>query len=290
MLEKRQYVRERLDHIRTTLIHEPRGHQDMYGCILTPPVEPASDYGVLFMHNEGYSTMCGHGVIALVTALAENGMLRDPSRVQLDTPAGAVIAAAEIVNGRASSVTFQNVPSFVFERDLEVEGLNVDVVFGGAFYALVESPLPVDSGHLAELRVLGMRIKRGVERVRTVRHPLEADLEGIYGTIFTGPPTRRDAHLRNVTIFADAEVDRSPCGTGTCATMASRSARGLLQDGEDFVYESIVGTAFFAKILRRTQVGTFPAIVPSITGSAYVTGFHTFVVDSDDPVGTGFRL
>lgn len=290
MLEKRQYMREHLDRIRTILMLEPRGHNDMYGCVITPAVSEGSDLGVLFMHNEGYSTMCGHGVIALVTVAVQNGLVRDPSRVVLDTPAGRVRAWTTMEEDRVRQVTFENVPSFVFRRDLEVEGFRLDVVYGGAFYALVPSPVPIDSEHLSELRGLGMKLKHAVERTLRVVHPLEPGLEGIYGTIFTGPAVDPKAHLRNVTIFADAEVDRSPCGTGTCGVMAARFARGRLRVGEAFVHESLIGTVFTGTVLQQARVADFDAIIPTIAGSAHVTGFHTFIVDPDDAAGQGFRI
>ena len=291
MLEKRRYMQEHLDEIRTTLMFEPRGHTDMYGCVMTAPVSGGSDMGVLFMHNEGYSTMCGHGVIALVTVAVGKDLFSDPSSITIDTPAGPVRARANMKDGRVESVSFRNVPSFVFERGLNVEGLRVDIAFGGAFYAIVQqAPLPIDRSHLTDLRALGMRIKHAVEGMRQVVHPLESGLNGIYGTIFCAPPASDGATLRNVTIFADAEVDRSPCGTGTCAVMALRRSEGTLPAGEPFVNESLIGTVFAGRIVEETTVGEIPAIIPEITGSAYVTGYHTFVVDPSDPVGEGFRV
>jgi proline racemase len=198
---------------------------------------------------------------------------------------------------RVSSVAFRNVPSFVFEAGLPVtiEGrtLMADVSFGGAFYAIVDAEsagLAVDAARLPELRRIGMAVKHEVERIRQVVHPLDPGLKGIYGTIFTAPPQHADAHLRNVTIFADAEVDRSPCGTGTAAVMAVLSEMGVLAEDSTFVHESIVGTLFGGRIAGRTHVGETPAIVPEISGSAWVTGEHTFLVDGDDPLKAGFRL
>ncbi len=291
MLEKRLYMQEHLDEIRTTLMLEPRGHTDMYGCVMTPPVSDGSDMGVLFMHNEGYSTMCGHGVIALVSVAVQQDLVSDPSSITIDTPAGAVRARANMQDGRVDSVSFENVPSFVLERGLSAEGLRVDVAFGGAFYAIVEeAPMPIDRDHLGDLRSLGMKIKHAVEGMRTVVHPLEAGLNGVYGTIFCGPAARNDATLQNVTIFADAEVDRSPCGTGTCAVMALRQSEGKLSGGEPFVNESLVGTVFAGRVVGETDVGGIPAIIPEITGTAYVTGYNTFVVDPSDSLGEGFRV
>jgi proline racemase len=290
MLEKRQYFRDHCDDIRRTLMLEPRGHDDMYGCVLTEPVTDGADMGVLFMHNEGYSSMCGHGIIALVTVAVENGIVRHPSDIKIDSPAGLIRARAEFDGKRVKSVTFQNVPSFVFASDLRFGELLFDIVFGGAFYALMESPVPIDGAHLPELRELGMRIKHDIERTRDVEHPLEPALRGIYGTIFTSQARQVHCDRRNVTIFADGEVDRSPCGTGTCGVLASRFARRRITENQDFFHESIIGTVFSGRVIGQTKVGPFDAVIPEITGSAHVTGYHTFVVSADDPVAAGFRV
>ncbi|HUE88646.1 MAG TPA: proline racemase family protein [Vicinamibacterales bacterium] len=303
MLEKRAWARKHLDHLRRAIMLEPRGHADMYGALLTEPVTPGAHAGVLFMHNEGWSTMCGHGVVAVTTIAIERDLIwpGGPALV-LDSPAGPVEARAAIATDRdgtrhVSSVSFRNVASFVFEAGLPVKlngrTLLVDVAFGGAFYAIVDAEaagLPVDGARLPDLRRLGMAVKDEVERLRTIVHPLDAGLEGIYGTIFTAPAQHPDAHLRNVTIFADAEVDRSPCGTGTAAVMAVLSEMGVLDDDAPFVHESIVGTLFRGRIIGRLLVGDRPAIVPEIQGSAWITGEHTFLIDGDDPLKAGFRL
>ena len=314
MLEKREWVRKHADHLRRALMLEPRGHADMYGAILTEPVSPGAHAGVLFMHNEGFSTMCGHGVIAVTTIALERGLLvpgGDGVTIVYDSPAGAVRARANIRAGakdgglgsaecglaKVESVAFQNVASFVLHGGLAVtlasRTVRVDVAFGGAFYAIVDSEavgLPIDVAHLAELRRVGMEIKRAIEASQPVTHPLESGLKGVYGTIFTGPPNDPNAHLRNVTIFADAEVDRSPCGTGTAAVMAVLDAMGLLGDDTPFVHESLIGTTFTGRVAGRTMVGEYEAIVPEIEGSAWITGEHTFVVDDEDPLRSGFRV
>jgi proline racemase len=304
MLDKRAWAQKRLDHLRRAIMLEPRGHADMYGALLTEPVSEGAHAGVLFMHNEGWSTMCGHGVIAVTTIAIERDLIwpGGPSLV-LDSPAGPIDARAEIVTQpdgqrRVASVSFRNVPSFVFEAALPVKlaggrTLLVDIAFGGAFYAIVDAEaagLAVDATRLPDLRRLGTEVKQEVERLRRVVHPLDPDLNGIYGTIFTAPPQHPAAHLRNVTIFADAEVDRSPCGTGTAAVMAVLSEMGVLVENAPFVHESIVGTLFEGTIVGREQVGELAAIVPTIQGSAWITGEHTFVIDGDDPLRAGFRL
>jgi proline racemase len=313
MLEKRAWALKRLDHLRKALILEPRGHTDMYGALLTEPVTSEANAGILFMHNEGWSTMCGHGIIAVTTIAIERGLIW-PGRsdqqdagtptslhIRYDTPAGLVQARALLSHYgesvRVESVAFRNVASFVFEPSLMVtvggRKIPVDIAFGGAFYAIVDAEaagVPIDGAHLPELRKLGMTIAREVEKLRRVVHPNDPGLEGIYGTIFTAPAHLPDAHLRNVTIFADAEVDRSPCGTGTAAVMAVLNDMGLLLDDVPFIHESIVGTTFKGRVVERLEVGERPAIVPEIEGAAWITGEHTFLIDGDDPLKAGFRL
>jgi proline racemase len=321
MLEKREWLRKHADHLRRALMLEPRGHADMYGAILTEPVSPGSHAGVLFMHNEGYSTMCGHGVVAVTTIALERGLLMpggEGTTVVYDSPAGTIRARATLGaffdrlrmsdasplaqdspagERRVESVAFANVPSFVLHGGLAVKlasrQIRADVAFGGAFYAIVDSEavgLPIDLQHLPELRRIGMEIKHAIEASQTIEHPLDAGLRGIYGTIFTGPASGDGADLRNVTIFADAEVDRSPCGTGTAAVMAVIDAMGLLGEDKPFVHESVIGTRFTGRVASRTAVSEYPAIVPEIEGSAWITGEHTFLVDESDPLKNGFRI
>ena len=321
MLAKREWVRTHADHLRRALMLEPRGHADMYGAILTEPVMPGSHAGVLFMHNEGYSTMCGHGIIAVTTMAIERGLIMpgpatpnsaewteagDDTTIVYDSPAGTIRARAKLESGRSggstaahrvASVAFLNVPSFVLHGGMSVKlasrTIRADVAFGGAFYAIVDSEavgLPIDVAHLPELRRTGMEIKRAIEAALTIVHPLDPGLTGVYGTIFTGPPNDERADLRNVTIFADAEVDRSPCGTGTAAVMAVIDAMGLLGSDRPFVHESLIGTRFNGRVASRTEVGEHQAIVPEIEGSAWITGEHTFLVDENDPLKEGFRI
>jgi proline racemase len=307
MADKCEWIRTNQDHLRRALMREPRGHADMYGALLTEPVSPGSHAGLLFMHNDGYSTMCGHGIIAVTTIALERGLIDpggDGRSIVYDTPAGVVRATATVEPARraaggwrVASVSFQNVPSFVLLAGLPIKlgtrQIRVDVAFGGAFYAIVDSEaagLPIDAAHVPELRRAGMDIKRAIDRTHAIAHPVEPDLSGIYGTIFTGPPNDPHADLRNVTVFADGQVDRSPCGTGTCAVMAVLDAMGLLVDVRPFVHESLIGTLFVGRVAGRTQVGESLAIIPSIEGTGWVTGDHTFLVDDDDPMKEGFRI
>ncbi|MGH9347135.1 MAG: proline racemase family protein [Vicinamibacterales bacterium] len=303
MLEKREWMRRHADHLRRALMLEPRGHADMYGALLTEPVSPGSHAGVLFMHNEGYSTMCGHGVIAVTTVAIERGLLFDRQglEVVLDTPAGTVHARPRIVQAgdstRVDAVAFTNVPAFVHLAGHAVKlgsrEVRVDIAFGGAFYAIVDTEsvgTPLEARRLPELRRIATDIKAALESSVTIAHPSEPRLTGLYGVIFTGPPADPEAHLRNLTVFADAEVDRSPCGTGTSAVMAVLDAMGLLPAEGPFVHESLIGTLFRGQLLTRTRVGELPAIVTEIEGSAWITGEHTFYIDDEDPLREGFRI
>lgn len=301
ILERRHWAQEKLDHVRRALMHEPRGHGDMYGCYVTPPVTREADLGVIFMHNEGYSTMCGHGVIALAMVAVATGMVErttPETRVGLDTPAGFVEAFVEWDGQETGRTRFRNVPSFLYRRDLAVEtpsfgALSVDVAFGGAFYAYLEGTqagLTVRPENYQALIQLGDEVKHAVEAAIQVVHPLEADLHGIYGTIISSPAARAGADQANVCIFADREVDRSPTGTGTAGRMAQLYARGRLGLGQLFVNESIIGTHFTGRILEETTVGEFPAVVPEVAGQGYIVGFGQWVVDPKDPVREGFFL
>ena len=299
MLAKWRWARRHLDAIRRVVMHEPRGHSDMYGAVLTEPVEPSSHAGLLFMHNDGFSTMCGHGVIAVVTLALEHGLLHLPAAdtiVALDTPAGTVRATVVRRGPRVEAVSFVNVPSFVLRPGVSVRlgsrELRVDVAFGGAFYAIVDAEaagVPLRPVYQPELRKRGMEVKRAVESLVDVVHPEETALKGIYGCIFTGPPHSDGADLRNVTVFAKGQIDRSPCGSGTAAVMAVLDAMGVGSE-RPFVIESIIGTTFAGTIIGRTTVAELPAIVASIEGSAWTTGKHEFLIDDEDPLHAGFQL
>lgn len=302
MLERRTAMLERHDHLRRLTMWEPRGHADMYGCLLTPPVTPGATHGVLFMHNEGYSTMCGHGIIALTTALIECGMVPRGgpiTEVGYDTPAGFVLARAEVDDDRVRRVTFQNVLSFVHTAALPVmvggREVCVDVAFGGAFYALVEASalapdLAVEPGRVGDLVALGMAVKRAVESAATIAHPDEPGLRGIYGTIITGPARHPDAHSRNVTIFAEGEVDRSPTGTGVSARLAAHHARGEVAVGQEIAIESIIGSRFTGRIIGEARVGNHAAVLPEVGGRGFISGFSQFVLDPEDEAGHGFLV
>jgi len=310
MLEKRDWLTRHADQWRRALLLEPRGHTDMCAAILTEPVAPGSHAGLLFMRGDGYCTMSGHGIIAATTIALERGLIvpgGDGTSVIYDTPAGVIRARARFRAGgaagagragevRVERVAFVNVPSFVLHGGMRVavgpRKVLADVAFGGAFYAIVDSEavgLPIDVAHLPELRRAGVAISGAIEAVQTIAHPVETGLSGLAGTIFTAPPTDERSALRNVAIFAGAGAERSPGGTGTAAVMAVVDAMGLIGSGTPFVHESLIGTRFTGRIVGRTTVGEYPAIVPEIEGAAWITGEHTFLIDEDDPLKGGFR-
>ena len=300
MLDKRRYASEKLDRVRQLVVYEPRGHADMYGCFLTEPVDSGADLGVIFFHNAGYSTACGHGTIALATAALETGILptsEPETELVLDVPSGRLPVVARVADGRVESARFRNVPSFVWAEGVSAEtgqgSIGVDVAYGGAFYAFVDArelALHVDPVNLPAFIQLGREIKRSLEKVHDVVHPLEPELRDVYGVVFVEEEGREPLRERNVAIFADGEVDRSPCGSGTSARLALLASRGELARGERFVNASIIGSEFEASWVDEAEVGDLAAVVTEVSGSAHLTGFHQFVLEPDDPLGTGFLL
>jgi proline racemase len=278
ILDKRRDAAERLDHLRRLLVNEPRGHADMYGCFVTEPEDDGADLGVVFFHNAGYSTACGHGTIALVTWAIDTGLVDGP-RVVVDVPSGRLETHARIENGRARTVRFRNVPSYVWGRDV-LPG--VDVAFGGAFYASVEER--VEPAELPRLIERGRELKRELESKHEIVHPLEPELRDVYGVIFW--QREGDNTQRNVTVFADGEVDRSPCGSGTSARLALLDASGELPRGEALSHLSIVGSEFRGRVVDENEHG----VITEVEGSAHRTGEHRFVLEDDDELGTGFLL
>jgi proline racemase len=299
LLARRRDMRDRLDRYRRLLMFEPRGHREMYGCILVPPVTPGAHFGVLFMHNEGYSSMCGHGIIAIARVAVDTGLVsRAPgaTEVRIDTPAGLVTAWVSAPPDRR--VAFRNVPSFVVGLDERVDvpgfgSIAYDLAFGGAFYAYVDARqlglacVPAEYARLVEA---GTAIKKAVIASRRVEHPVDADLSFVYGTIFVAPPRTAGAHSRNVCIFADGEVDRSPTGTGVCGRLAIHRARGDIAIGEPIVIESLVDTRFTCTVVEETMFAGHAAIVPEVCGEAFITGRHEFVLDPTDTLGEGFLV
>jgi proline racemase len=294
ILDKRRFALERLDDVRKLLVYEPRGHADMYGCFVTEPDDDGADLGVVFFHNAGYSTACGHGTIALVTWALQGGriaVVEPETRVVVDVPSGRLETFASVETGFVQSVRFRNVPAYVESRGLRAAGFEADVSFGGAFYASVEAPVPVQKESLPRFIELGREVKHELDAAWEFVHPLEPELRDIYGVIFFerlqgGPPLRQ----RNVTVFADGEVDRSPCGSGTSARLALLDADGELERGAELVHESIVGTEFTARVVGEAEVGGRAALITEVEGSAHRTGEHEFVLGELDELGTGFLL
>jgi trans-L-3-hydroxyproline dehydratase len=301
ILAKRRYARENLDHLRRALMWEPRGHADMYGCIVTEPVTPDGTLGVLFLHNEGFSTMCGHGVIGLAVVALDTGMINvpdEPAVIKMDTPAGRVTAYAQRQSGRVTHVHFHNVPSYVFALDqvVDVPGLGqvrYDVAFGGAYYAFVradEVGVGLGADDARTLIDVGMRIKRAVMASLALTHPFDPDLAFLYGTIFVGAAADPAHHSRNVCIFADGELDRSPTGTGVSARAALHFARGEIGLHEPFVVESILGTTFTGSVHELTSFGPYSAVIPQVEGMAHICGRNHIFIDPHDPLRHGFLL
>jgi proline racemase len=301
ILAKRRYAKEHYDQLRTALMWEPRGHADMYGCIVTEPVTADGDLGVLFLHNEGFSTMCGHGIIGLAKVALDTGMIEkrgDRPLINMDTPAGRVTAYAQRENNCVTSVSFHNVPSFVYALDQVVDvpglgSLTYDVAFGGAFYAFCRAEdvgLDLNQADYLRLIDLGMRIKQAVMDSLPLDHPFEEDLGFLYGTIFVGEAKDPAHHSRNVCIFADGEVDRCPTGTGVSARAALHFARGELSLDEPFIVESILGTTFTGRVVKEVQFGPHKAVIPEVTGAAYICGRAEWLIDPQDPLWQGFIL
>jgi trans-L-3-hydroxyproline dehydratase len=301
MLERRRYAEEHLDDLRKALMWEPRGHADMYGGFPGPPVSPDSDISVLFLHNEGFSTMCGHGIIALTKVALDTGLLpitEPETTIGIDTPAGKIVATARVSDGVVAEVSFRNVPSFAagLDRTVEVPGVGsvrYDLAFGGAFYAYVGAGdlglklIPSETPRLIEA---GRAIKAAVGASGSISHPVDSELAFLYGVIFIGPPEDPSHHSRNVCVFADGEVDRSPTGTGVSGRLAIHHARGEIEAGEEIAIESILGSIFTGRVGETTEVGDIPAVVPEVRGTAHVTGRSELWLDPGDPLGSGFLV
>ncbi|UVK39112.1 proline racemase family protein [Mesorhizobium sp. AR10] len=302
ILEKRAYVRDHLDHLRKILIFEPRGHYDMYGALLVEPDLPGADLAVLFMHNEGYSTMCGHAIIALGRYAVDEELVarQEPvTTVNLEAPCGLIVASVEVRDGKAGSVSFESVPAFLFARDQKIElpgfgPVGFDIAYGGAFYAL------------ADCRQFGLEFGR--DRVRDfvdaatvltgklkaefpLAHPDHADLAFLYGTILTdGQDAFSGDATKNICVFADAEVDRSPTGSGVTARLAAMHAKSEIEIGQTRVFESIAGSRFSGAVARTAKAGRHDAIIARVGGRAYYSGRTEFIIEPDDDLGRGFLL
>jgi proline racemase len=295
VLEKRRYFREHYDFLRTGLMFEPRGHADMYGAVISPSQD--ADFDVFFLHNEGYSTMCGHAIIALTKLAIESNRVPGPG-VSFNVPAGRIEANATVESGQVVRARFRNVPSFLYQRDqtLQVAGVGqvkFDIAYGGAFYAVVDAlslGLRLDASDYTRLIETGREIKNAIMTDRRIEHPFEPDLSFLYGTIFTGRAQETRHHSRNVCVFADGEVDRSATGSGVSARAALHYSKGELGLNEKITIESIVGSTMTVHVLSETAFGPYRAIIPEVSGTAHFTGRKEFWFDPDDPLAAGFIL
>jgi proline racemase len=300
MFERRRYFLEHLDHVRKLLMYEPRGHASMSGAILQPPTRPDADFGVLFIEVSGCLPMCGHGTMGVATVLVETGMVEvtEPvTTIRLETPAGLVVVDVAVEDGAAMSVTLRNVPSFCVATDrvVAVPGvgeLRYDVAYGGNFYALVELDdlgLPFDRARKDDLLDAGLEIMRAINASAPPVHPENPEIAGVHH-VYLAAPGSDARHSRHAMAIHPGWFDRSPCGTGTSARMAQLHARGLLPLGQDFRNDSFIGTTFIGRLIEETEVGGVPAVVPTITGRAWVTGTAQYMLDPRDPFPEGFEL
>ena len=306
VVEKTQYLQAHMDHLRTMLIHEPRGHSGMCAAVVTSPSIPGADIGMIILEPQGYVPMCGHCTIAMATVLVETGMVKvsEPTtEIGLETLAGLIKVRVSVEGGRAKSVTIRNVPAFSYVRDFELKTqrfgtLKIDVAYGGMYYLLVAAEdvgLTLEQGELDKIIDYGIAIRAEAMKQIQPEHPAAAEgAQSFYGGTmqvqFYGPPTHPEADMKNVVVVPPSSIDRSPCGTGTCARLANLHARGKIKVGEEFVHESYIGTLFRARIVEETRVGDYPAIIPELTGSAHITAMQQFVVDPDDPLKDGFLM
>lgn len=301
MIERKNFLAKHYDYYRTALMFEPRGHHDMFGALLTEPVNPEADFGVIFMDTGEYLNMCGHGTIGSVTAIIESGLkeaVEPYTEVVLDAPAGLIRTKAEVKNGKVVSVTLTNVPAFLYKEGLKttVDGIEItyDISFGGSFFALIDAEQPslnkkVEAKTVPFFQDFGMKVLDNISKEVKVQHPY-LDITSVDLAEFYCSTDSEGCDKRNVVIFGDHMADRSPCGTGTSAKLATLYKKGEIGIGEPFVYESFIGSKFTGVILEETEVDGYQAVIPQITGSAYVTGLATYVIDPDDPLKYGFQV
>lgn len=299
MAEKKKYFEEKLKNWRTFLMREPRGHADMFGAVITEPFHPEADLGVVFMDTSGSLNMCGHGSIGIIASAVKLGWVEKKREIVLESPAGLVRGRVEEEKGNVYVVSLINVPSFLYLSDYELEipemkkRIKLDIAFGGNFYAIVEASqlgLEVSNENLPQLIKLGLRIRELLNEKLDVVHPEKEHIRTVELVEFSGPPTHPEATMKNVVIFGEGSVDRSPCGTGTSARIATLYAKGKLKKGEVFVHESITGTLFRAKVIDEVKVGNYKAVIPEITGSAWIWGFNFLIGEVEDPLFDGFLL
>lgn len=302
ILEKRAYVRDHLDHLRKILMFEPRGHADMYGALLVEPDLPGADLAVLFMHNEGYSTMCGHAIIALGRYAVDQGLVppdKDVTQVNIECPCGLVRAKVTMRDGKPADVGFESVPSFLFARDSNLTlapwgNVHFDIAYGGAFYALAECSqfgLQFGRDSVAAFVEAADALTKAAQAAIPLSHPDADDLAFLYGTILTdGRDAYSDRPTRNVCVFAERQVDRSPTGSGVTARLAAMHARGQIEAGQTRVFESVIGSRFSGSVASVTTCGSHQAVTARVSGRAFYSGKAEFFVEDDDPLSAGFLV
>jgi proline racemase len=301
IVDKMTHLKENMDWLRTALMYEPRGHSVMSGVVLTEPIHPEADFGVIFIETGGYLPMCGHDTIGVSTALVETGMVavEEPvTQIVLETPAGLTRVRVEVMNGAAKSVTFRNVPSFNFADDVDIDvpemgKIKMDVAYGGNVYAILAADAigteicPENANKFIEK---GRIIRDAVNAQIKIAHPEKPFINECTHVEFFGEPTLPEAHVKNTVLFGDVGIDRSPCGTGTSAKVACLYAKGKLALHEEFIHESITGSVFKARAVEETRVGKYRAVIPEVTGSAHIMGLNQIFIDPDDPLKHGFLL
>lgn len=301
MPEKKLYLEENLDYLRTMSMHEPRGHNDMFGAILTAPTMEEADMGIIFMDGGGYLNMCGHGTFGAATVAVETGMVKveEPyTKIVLEAPAGLIKAKVRVENGLAKEVTMENVPSFLYKKDAQVElpgvgKVTFDISFGGSFFAIIkdsELGVEIKPKNTNKITDLAMELMAIINKEIPVQHPEQEHIKTVDLVEVYGEAKTEGADYQNIVIFGAGQADRSPCGTGTSAKMATLHARGELELDTEFIYESVINTLFKGRILSETMVGDIKAVVPEVTGEAFITGFNHLVIDEEDPVKHGFLL
>jgi len=305
MAEKRDFMKQNLDHLRTAILHEPRGVMSSFGCIMTPPVTEGAAFGIIWMEmgeeaEMRYIDMCGHGTIGVAATAVEMGIVepKEPvTEIAYDTPAGLVHARVNVENGRAKSVTVQNVPSFLYKTEVikvpDLGKLQVDIAFGGNNYAIVEAKdlgIKTSSADVKRAQYLITRVLTSINEQTKIQHPEKAYIKGVLALLINDKPSHPEATVKNIYVDEVGNIDRSPCGTGTSARMAARYAKGELDLGETFVTESIIGTVYYGKLIKEVSVAGFRAAVPEVTGRAFITGISQFMIDEDDPFKYGFLL
>lgn len=303
MVEKLEFMQRNLDHLRTSLVNEPRGHKDMLSAVLTPPVTDEAAFGVVFMSPRRFLPMCGHGAMGVASVAVEMGIIeaREPvTEFVIDTASGPIHPRVNVKNGKATSVTIQNVPAFLYKTALiklpNLGELPVDISYGGNFFIFIDAKhlgITVDADNIKRSESLFAQIVKSTNEQVVIQHPEIDSISGAMIVIINDRPVNPKANIRNILVSGSGtnqHIDRSPCGTATCAKMATLFAKGELSLGETFVTESLLGSLFYGKLVNEVSVGDIRAVVPEVTGRSFITGIHNFTMDEDDPFKYGFVL